>query len=341
MKRALLILALFVAPVALFAQSGDRAMLLTPGGTLYSIESNVNAEATSSITSMRYLTLTIQNGQNIIKTNVPASTKGGNNWQPELAYDSDSDALLVFWLRSQNSVLGTSELLFCTFQNGKWNAAASVDDVPYHFRYNLKVGVTRTYQVYDPETGDSKQVPGLSVHVAWWDESAIGEMGRYAMLTVEKGVVTDIYRHDLTDFIMSGALLKYFELDEASREILRHPIIFESAAHDTVDVVFGDMTTNALHRLTLKPVLNTRVRIPIGIRDTAYPAPKYQIGSDATLSAISTPPDQLVFYYKTNGAVKYLMFEDGAWAREKSIAITSEVSAEAAVAALRRLIRGD
>jgi hypothetical protein len=341
MKRALLILALLVAPTALFAQSADRAMLLTPGGTLYSIESIVNAEASSSITSMRYLTLTIQNGQNIIKTNVPASTKGGNNWQPELAYDSESDALLVFWLRSQSSVLGTSELLFCTFQNGKWNAAASVDDVPYHFRYNLKVGVTRSVQMYDAETGDTKQIPGLSVHVAWWDESAIGEVARYAMLTVEKGVVMDIYRRDLPDFVMNRAFLKYYQLDDAAREILRHPIVFESAAHDTVDVVFGDMITNSIHRLTLKPVLDSRVRIPIGIRDTSYPAPRHQVTSDTTLSAIATPPDRLVFYYKLNGAVKYLMFEDGMWSREKSIAITNDVSAEAAVAALRRLVSGD
>jgi hypothetical protein len=48
-----------------------------------------------------------------------------------------------------------------------------------------------------------------------------------------------------------------------------------------------------------------------------------------------------VFYYTLNGAVKYLSFESGTWSREKSIAITSEVSAEAAVNALRRLVSGD
>ena len=339
MKRAVLVLALLLAPVALFAQSADRATVLAQNGTLYSVESRV-AEAGSAITSIRYLTLTIQNGQNVIRTNVPASTTGGNNWQPELAYDSDSDSLLIFWLRSQNTVLGTSELLFCTFQNGKWNAATAVDDVPYHFRYNLRVGVTRSVQVTDTGTGEARQIPGLTVHAAWWDESAVGEVGRYAMLTVEKGVVTDIYRRDLPDFI-NRAYLKTFELDDASREILRHPIVFESAAHDTIDIVFGDMVTNSIHRLTLKPVLDSRVRIPIGIRDTNYPAPKHRLSTDASLSSIATPPDRLVLYYKTNGAVNYLTYESGAWSNEKSIAITSEVSAEAAVAALRRLVSGD
>ena len=39
MKRLLLILALVLAPAALFAQVADRDVLLTPDGTLYTIES--------------------------------------------------------------------------------------------------------------------------------------------------------------------------------------------------------------------------------------------------------------------------------------------------------------
>ena len=63
--------------------------------------------------------------------------------------------------------------------------------------------------------------------------------------------------------------------------------------------------------------------------------------SDARVSAIATPPDRLVYYYTVAGAVKYLTFEAGAWSAEKAIALNSEVSAEAAVSALRRMVRGD
>ena len=333
MKRFLIIAALLLAP-ALLAETSDRAIVLAPNGTLYTAESMLNDDST------RRLSLTIQSGTNVIRTNVPASMNGGTNWQPELAYDDESSTLFVFWLRSQNTVLGTNELLFCTFQNGKWNAATAVEDVPYHFRYNLRVGVTRTVQTVD-DNGNARQVPGLTVHAAWWDDSATGEAARYAMLTVEKGVVTDVYRRDLSDFI-NTANLRQFNLDDKSKELLRHPVIFESPDHDTVDVVFGDLQANVIHRLTLKPVVQTRVRIPIGIRDTSYPAPRQQmIGNDAHLSAISTPPDRLVYYYMTGAAVKYLTFENGVWSSEKSIAVTSEVSAESAVAALRRMVRGD
>lgn len=339
MKRLALVVALLVAP-ALFAQTSDRATLLAPNGTLYTIESQQNLAPTNDLQSTRFLSLSIQNGQNVIHTNVPASLTGGNNWQPELAFDDASSTLFVFWLRSQGSVLGTNELLFCTFQNGKWNAASSVEDIPYHFRYNLRVGVTRSVQSTDGDTGAVKQVPGLTVHAVWWDESATDQVARYAMLSVERGVVTDVYHRDLTDFI-NTAYLRQFPLDATSQEILRHPVVFESTEHDTVDIVFGDMQSNTIHRLTLKPVLQSRVRIPIGIRDTTYPGPKNKMLGDTSLSAINTPPDRLVYYYKTGEAVKYMLFEDGVWNDERSIAVTSEVSADTAVAALRRLVRGD
>ena len=336
MKRLLLVVALLVAP-ALFAET-ERTVLLAPNGTLYTAESRLN-DSTPNVSSTRYISLTIQNGDNVIRTNVPASVNGGNNWSPELAYDEASATLFVFWLRSQNSVLGTNELLFCSFQNGKWNAATSVDDVPYHFRYNLRVGMTRSVQSTD-DNGNPKQVAGLTVHAAWWDDSATGEAARYAMLSVEKGVVTDVYRRDLADFV-NNAYIRHFDIDDKSKELLRHPVVFESPDHDTVDVVFGDMQSNVIHRLTLKPVLQTRVRIPIGVRGTSYPTPKHNITSDAHLGGISTSTDRLVYYYVLNGAVRYLTFEDGKWSTEKSIAITSEVSAESAVSALRRLVRGD
>ncbi len=340
MKRLLVLAALLFAP-ALFAQTSDRTVLLTPNGTLFTVESKLN-DSTSTIQSTRYLSLTIQNDANVIRTNVPASITGGNNWQPELAWDSNSSTLFVFWVRSASSVLGTNELLFCSFQNGKWNQATSIEDVPYHFRFNLRVGVTRTVQVTDEsDNTTTKQVSALTVHAVWWDESATAEVARYAMLSVDGGVVTAVAHRDLIDFI-NGANLRQFDLDDKSRELLRHPVVFESPDHDTVDIVFGDLQTNLIHRLTLKPVVQTRVRIPIGIRDTSYPPPRQlQLLSEARLSAISTPPDRLVYYYMNGGAVKYLTFEDGVWSSEKSIAVTSEVSAESAVAALGRMVRGD
>jgi len=338
MKRVLAVIVLLVAP-SLFAEATDRAMLLAPNGTLYTVQSRANDSVSPTNQSMRYLQLTIQNGANVLVTNVPASMNGGSNWQPALAFDSSSNTLFVLWLNSPGTMFATNQLLFCTFQNGKWNDAASVEDAPFHLRYNLRVGVTRTIETTDDETGAVKQVSALTVHATWWDVAGDGESAQYAMLSVDNGLVTDVQHRVLMDYI-NTANLKYFTVDDASREILRHPAISESLAHDTVDVVFGDMMSNSLHRLTLKPVVQTRVRIPIGVREVGYPVPHNRIGSDAVVSTMSTTPDRLVFYYLTNGQLNYLTYDNGTW-DDRAIVLTDTVSADAAIAALRRMVSGD
>ena len=79
MKRLLLILALVLAPAALFAQVVDRDVLLTPDGTLYTIESKSAIEGDSN----RSLQLTIAQGSKSTVTTIP-ETLTGTNWRPAL-----------------------------------------------------------------------------------------------------------------------------------------------------------------------------------------------------------------------------------------------------------------
>ena len=55
---------------------------------------------------------------------------------------------------------------------------------------------------------------------------------------------------------------------------------------------------------------------------------------------MSTTPDKLVFYYIAGGNLNYLVFENGDWT-DKSVVLTEAVNADAAVAALRRMVSGD
>jgi len=338
MKRLLIAFTLVLLAAPLFAQS-DRAVLLTSDGTLYSVDTLSNDGTVSSL-SNRYLVLTAVTSRGTTKTPVPATLTGGHNWQPALAYDDDSQTLFVLWLRSANSLLATNELVFCSYQSGKWNAISAVENVPYHFRYNLRVGVTRTVEVSEGE--GTTQVPGLSVHVAWWSESGSAEGARYAMLTVEKGNVTDVYVRPLEEMI-ERTFLRVFPANANTRSFMRHPAVFESPNRDTIDVVFGDTVTNTMHRITLKPVNNHRVRIPIGIRDASYPVPQMSLATDAdsAINIVPSTPDRLVFYTTERGSLKYLIFEGGRWApKVQSIALT-DVSASEAVAALRKMVNGD
>jgi hypothetical protein len=340
MKRFLFAAVLLILALPLCAQVSDRAMTLAPNGTLYTVESFANTKPSNEILSARYLTLTIQNGSDIIKTDVPATLTGGSHFQPEIAIDADSNTILIFWLHSANVSVPDSELEFCTYENGRWNDPVLVDDTPYHVRTNLRLGVTRKLQSTD-DSGNPKLIDGLTVHAVWWDASVTGgETARYAMLSVEGGIVTSTYRRDLLDFV-NRAYLRGSIPDPDNIEVLRHPIVYESPEHDTVDILFGDLSMNLFHRITLKPVADTRVRIPIGIREASYPTPLHRMTSQsARLSAISTSPDRLALYYSDKDAVRYLRFERGVWG-SNSVELNKEVSADAAIAALRKLVSGD
>jgi hypothetical protein len=332
MKRLLIALALVIAP-ALLAADAERAVLLTPEGVLYSVHSEGTDYA-------KELVLTVQRGENTTSMTVPATSGGGTHRQPGLAYDPESQTLFLFWLRSQNHILASSELIFCSFQNGKWNEPTAIDDAAYHFRYNLSVGVTNVIQ-FRRDDGPM-DIDGLTVHVAWWDESGGAEVARYAMLTIEKGNVTARYVRDLPDMI-ERAFQRSFAPHPNSRPFIRQTAVFESPNHDTVDVVFGNAQTNTIHRVTLRPTWDTRVRIPIGVRESSFPAPVMKLGADANahISTMPTAPDRLVFYTQEDGLVKYLKFQASRWAAPQSIAITDRVSASDAVSAIRKLVNGD
>src|SRR5205807_10540713 len=145
MKRLLLILALVLAPAALFAQVADRDVLLTPDGTLYTIESKSAVEGDSN----RSLQLTIAQGnKSTVTTTIPESLTG-TNWRPALTYESDSKAVFVFWIGQVNGM--SSRLLFTSYRDGKWSPAVSIDDQQYTYRYNLRIAITRHVSTLQPD----------------------------------------------------------------------------------------------------------------------------------------------------------------------------------------------
>jgi len=338
MKRLLIALTLVLLSTPLVAES-DRSVLLTADGTLFTVDT-VSDDA-GNVPSSRYLVLTTQNARGTTKAAVPATLTGGHNWSPELAYDDESQTLFVLWLRSRNSFVGSNEVAFCSYQDGRWNQASAVEDIPYRLRYNLRVGVTRKIEATDGE-GQVRVVPGLSVHVAWWDESGSSASARYAMLTVEKGNVIAVFVRPLEDMI-ERANAKTFPYSEDGRNLMKYPSLFESPNRDTIDVLFGDTLTNTMHRITLKPVLQYRVRIPVGIRDTGYPLPGtgLTVEANAVVNTLPTGADRLVFYANERGSLRYLIYQDGKWsAKAQSIALT-DVAVSEALAALRKMVNGD
>jgi hypothetical protein len=336
--RILLAFATLLFPlVAYAATTTDRDILLTSDGTLYTAES-VSPEGLSNIqtTSTRILTLTIQNGESATSTPVPASLSGGAHVHPALAYDAETATLFLFWEAGGNNGLST-ELFFCSYHDGKWGVPTALASAGLTLRRNLRIAITTNTDRLEDD-GTHTQLREITVHAVWWEDPGGTQNARYAMLTISSGNVAAIHVQDLGDFMVTKSSPANGTDDQ---ELLRHPAVFESPNHSTVDVVFGDLATNALHRVTLQPVAQGRLRIPIGRGDQQLPPILGVVLSNTNdVSATSTSPDNLAFYANTDGAMRYFVLKNGVWT-SRSVALNEKVTGDAVVDALRRMLSSD
>lgn len=344
LTRVLLAAVFSLASFGAQAQVADRDILLTPEGTLFTIES-VWSENFDDLetTSDRVLHLTVQNGEEMETLFVPASLGGGLHNNAALAWDSESQALFVFWQKTPNPQL-TSELLFASYQNGVWSEASVVENGSLHLRSNLRIATSSLYYEY----GENETIlrrAGLVIHAVWWNETGFGETAGYAMLSLEKGVVRSIVTADLVDLLGDDRKIDdlFILPEEYDRSIFRHPAIFETSGHDSVDVVFADAYTNRFHRVAIKPIKSHGVlQPPIGIWGGDFTPPKAFYREAANSGRITVIPgadrNKFVFYYRGLNNLEYLTVNGSTWSEVRSLALSDRVSAEAGVEALRRLI---
>jgi len=343
-KRILVTLVLLAAPLFAAADTPNRAFLLTNDGTLFTIESAYTDELGIQSSSTQVLVLTVRNDSNTSTAIVPETLLGGSHTNPALAYDAGSKSLFVFWQR-QNGM--SSDLVFCSYENGKWSEATSVDSANYHYSHNIQIAVTRKVDQID-EKGNKSSINGLTVHAVWWEETGRNEWARYAMLSIENGLLTDIQIADLSLFTNVAKDVPGPSDKDFSNEILRHPSLFESNAHDMIDVIFGDLISNNMHRVTIKPTLylksgkdGGRLRVPIGVKDAGIGAPHFRTESTARVSAISGDNDKLVLYAPGKNGVSYVIYTDGAWSPARTLTVDDKISNEGAVEVLRRMANAE
>jgi hypothetical protein len=344
MKRLLVSFALALFATTAFAQVADRDVLVTPDGTVFTVETETPSPA-GSMDAMSTLVLTIQNGTTVSHVIVPNATSAGFHFSGALAYDPDSSTLFVLWLHSPNAE--SSELLLAPYRDGKWQPAVSVDSQGYRLRSNLRLGITRHISQMQPD-GSYADVPALLLHAVWWEESGLGEQARYALLAIDKGALSSIDTHSLGEFLPPTDTLVYNAVDPTfNKEILRHPAIVSSPMQNTVDVIFGDAQSNAFHGVSLHPTADSRIHIPVGIGtgNGGGVGRPLNLVAPASFSADWTGPitiiergDRLAFANVGANSLNYITYTSGAWTGVKSIAINSRFPAEAALAALDKMV---
>jgi hypothetical protein len=346
MKRILISLVLALFATAVFAQAADRDVLVTPGGTVYTVDQGIPSSS-SGVAATNILELSIQNGSEAPQYMlVPESVLAGYHFGGTLAYDADSKTLFVLWTHMPNGT--SSELLLASYRDGKWQPAVSIDHQANHIRTNLRLGITRRVSQLQKD-GTYADVPALLLHAVWWDETGSGGEARYAMLPIENGTLSEssVEIHSLEDFVPAGSDPFNAVDPKFNAEILRHPAIVSSPMQSTVDVVFGDTKTNTIHAVTLHPIAEVRLHIPVGIGGGGPGGgkPPMSLAAPPTFSSNWKGPisviergDRLAFANAGDTSLNYITYVNGMWSDVKSIGIDNKLSAEVALLALDKMV---
>ncbi len=340
MKKLLLVLALFVLPVAAFADD-QREILLTSDGTLFVAEqqsSNDFPEVDSSV--MAFIRLTVRQGEETHKFIVPGTLEAGLHKNPALAYDDATKTLFVFWQRSAS--LLHSELLFETMNaNFDWGPTAAFGD-GRNMRENLRIAVTRKADAPTADGQGTTIVPQINVHAVWWETDSWDgqESAQYAMLTVENGAVIETSIHQLFEYVDPSAATNRFVADSVD-EVFKHPSLFPSPQQDSVLVLFGEARDDSFNRVRIRPakvVGQARVHIPVGRNEGRSGSPRFNTTSNARIGTLVGGDDRVALYTSEGNKLHYVLFKDGKWSKDQSVPIDSDINRDAAINAVRRLI---
>lgn len=339
MKKLLLAFALLALPVLATAQA--RQALLTQEGTLFTVESQVDAIASGGRSSA-HLVLRAQQGSDIVTEIVPATLQHGAHIDPAIAYEAETKTLFVFWLRHLGGL--ASQLMFaCRDQHGTWSEAQSFGE-RFDYRENLRIAVTRKAQEEDGTISGG----AISVHLAWWefDTDSGNSAAQYALVTIENGAIYGTPHYlSLATFVDHTPAEENTEAAEPitaeQRNVLKQPLLFASPSQESVLVVFGDFATNRMHQVRVSPKTvkaEGRLRVPVGRREGTVPGPKFAVAESTRMEGIYGGEKNIALFTRSATKLDYVIMRDGAWTDSRAIALDAEVTGDAAVDALRRLL---
>ncbi|HYC58477.1 MAG TPA: hypothetical protein VEK79_02830, partial [Thermoanaerobaculia bacterium] len=182
--------------------------------------------------------------------------------------------------------------------------------------------------------------PGLTVHATWWELDAYTgrQAAQYRMMPIENGRVVDPTDVDLNEFL---SFQPTPNVSEADPSVLKHPLLFASPEQDSVTLVFANWRSGNFSKVRITPTrgiaLDGRIRIPVGKRETGFPAPtRFAVDSSSRLDGIFG--NRTAFYTTSDGLLRYVMLGAEGWSEERSVTLDEHIDDRAAVSALQRMI---
>jgi hypothetical protein len=335
MKKLIVLLALLFVPLLAVAEQGNTVLI--PTGTLYTIHHERSVDhPEAKASSVAYLVLTARRGDEIVPEIIPATLHGGAHFNPAIAYDAETGMLFAFWIH--NRAGSETQLMFASRSaEGVWSQATPFGG-PNDRRENLRIAVTRKF---DDEHGEIRN--GLTVHLTWWEFTyeTREKSAQYMMVTIKDGNVLHMEPLDL-DMFVARNLEPALDEEPIDYRMLMQPMLVSSPKQDSVLLLFGDLETGTLNSVRVRPVTkvagNGRLRVPGGKREGGFRAPQMQITEGDRLEGLYGEDGTMAFYTASGGKLQYVMLRNGVWTRQHAISLDQQVTAGAAVDALRRLV---
>src|SRR5262249_22707061 len=119
----------------------------------------------------------------------------------------------------------------------------------------------------------------------------------------------------------------------AVSDFQRHVALVDGPTADAVDVVYSDIRTDSFYRITMKPIAEARVHIPVGIGGG-------KLGKPGKLDFDWSGRDGTIASGDTNTAdkkVSWVMWRTGAWQPVQELALSDDVTVSTAMSALAKM----
>lgn len=334
-KKLLIALAAITLSMPLLAVDAHRAAL-TEDGIFYTVD--VVTVDEDAIPLHTVLWLSEQKGDDIASVFVPGSEKLGRHFEPSVAWDEASSTLFIFWVYMPS--ITSTEILFTSYRDGEWSDIVSIDHDTFHYRKNLRLTTTRYHWEHD-ETGSDVRVAGTAVHVVWWDQW--GETAEYALVSFDGGEVRSIERFSLPELIDREGHERSVLAPEFGRSFFETPTITAHPGSDGVEVIFGDVELDALHKIDIIPIRADGVlTIPTGLRGTEpiRPSPDFAniTSGDVDILSGGTGSGQIAAVWSDEGRVTFSRYAGGSWSAPKTVLLNERLSYDHVLQGLRKLL---
>ncbi|HET7434101.1 MAG TPA: hypothetical protein VFN10_05240 [Thermoanaerobaculia bacterium] len=299
---------LFCLSVSCAAHAAVHDWVLASDGALVGVD--VADDGTS-------ISLVTRRTEGMAATLIPAAANRERQSDARLLLDATTGTLFVIWNRD-GAIVAVSRAA-----DGTWAPELTLArSAPG--RHGLVATLTRS--------------AGTEfVHAAWWDgDDRATARAAYALAAYENGAVTSAWSGSLDELERTSDVAA---VDAAGRLPL---LAFSPSEREEVDLYHGASDGEGIVRVKVLPKLQAegRIWVPLPRQTSRIERPLLENINDASLR-ILTSTDRLAIYTRAGDRIRYSTYDGETWSAEHVVILDSEISADAVVRELQRMLASD